>query len=346
MDFQKPTSTTNLTQIGTKVSDLIDFDNKCWRVAMIKQAFEKHDAEKICAMHLSSRFPPDRMIWRYTKNGDFTVKSAYHALKTQEEASNENRATSISINPLWKNIWRLRTLPKIKQFLWRACWGSLPTKEELVKKYMDVDIMCELCGEEPESLTHLLLRCRETTITWRTCPLRIDTTGFDFGSFNNFIGSMLSNLTQEAMELVGIISWGIWTARNKFYFEQQPFSATEIQKKSQRLFEETCRPTQRSNENVGPKTSHRWTPPPPGTLKLNSDAAIYKDGTVGYGFIIRHAVGDVILAGAKKTIADGSILIIEALAMMFALRSARETGIRDIHVESDCKMLIDGIGGK
>ncbi|KAL8486639.1 hypothetical protein ACS0TY_023363 [Phlomoides rotata] len=43
----------------------------------------------------------------------------------------------------------------------------------------------------------------------------------------------------------------------------------------------------------------RWTAPPTGTLKLNSDAAVYNDGTTTYGFVVRDSHGEILAAGVK-----------------------------------------------
>ncbi|KAL8469857.1 hypothetical protein ACS0TY_032640 [Phlomoides rotata] len=70
-----------------------------------------------------------------------------------------------------------------------------------------------------------------------------------------------------------------------------------------------------------PKT-HRtsWGPPPAGTYKLNSDAAIFADGTVGFGFVIQDANGLVILAGSKRCRAWGNSTLVEALALRYNIQ--------------------------
>lgn len=60
------------------VADLIDHGTKGWNVELIQVVFSEAEARVIVGIPLSLDLPPDRMVWRGTTNGSFTVKSAYH----------------------------------------------------------------------------------------------------------------------------------------------------------------------------------------------------------------------------------------------------------------------------
>ncbi|KAL8540904.1 hypothetical protein ACS0TY_002234 [Phlomoides rotata] len=79
----------------------------------------------------------------------------------------------------------------------------------------------------------------------------------------------------------------------------------------------------------------RWeTPSPPaGTFKFNSDATIFNDGTVGYGFVVRDDGGEVLIAGAKRETAGGSSTLVEARALLHGLDTSAACGQRVFHVE-------------
>ncbi|KAL8497475.1 hypothetical protein ACS0TY_020977 [Phlomoides rotata] len=89
----------------------------------------------------------------------------------------------------------------------------------------------------------------------------------------------------------------------------------------------------------------QWTTPPPGTFKLNSDAAVYNDGTTGYGFVVRDDVGAALCAGAKREVAGGSSTLVEARALLYGLETAAACGQRVSFVESDSELLIRAING-
>ncbi|KAK9998773.1 hypothetical protein SO802_018376 [Lithocarpus litseifolius] len=62
---------------AVRVCDLIDETRKEWKEDLIRQCFLPQDVEAILSIPLSAHGGRDRMIWAATKNGKFTVQSAY-----------------------------------------------------------------------------------------------------------------------------------------------------------------------------------------------------------------------------------------------------------------------------
>ena len=60
-----------------KVAQLIDGDTGMWKADLIKKHFMPHEADIILGVPLSPRMPEDSLIWAWSKNGNFTVRSAY-----------------------------------------------------------------------------------------------------------------------------------------------------------------------------------------------------------------------------------------------------------------------------
>lgn len=60
-----------------KLSLFIDPYTAAWRRDMIQQFFAPHDAKAILSIPLSLRLPRDRLVWAYTPEGTFLVKSTY-----------------------------------------------------------------------------------------------------------------------------------------------------------------------------------------------------------------------------------------------------------------------------
>ncbi|KAL8547597.1 hypothetical protein ACS0TY_007062 [Phlomoides rotata] len=88
------------------------------------------------------------------------------------------------------------------------------------------------------------------------------------------------------------------------------------------------------------QNSGKWTPPSPGRRKLNSDATIFKDGTVGLGFVVRDEHGLVLMAGSKRCLSAGSSTLAEALALRFGLEKTREAGLGRVQLETDSETLV------
>lgn len=70
-----------------KVSALIDEDLRWWRQDIIQQCFNLMVATNITNIPLSWTQVEDKLIWNLEKNGEYSVKSAYHLIRNQHEAS-------------------------------------------------------------------------------------------------------------------------------------------------------------------------------------------------------------------------------------------------------------------
>ena len=66
-------------QLLSRVSDLIDPATNSWDEDLVRQTFWPIDAQRVLQIPLSLHDMPDFIAWRYTKNGMFTVRSAYLA---------------------------------------------------------------------------------------------------------------------------------------------------------------------------------------------------------------------------------------------------------------------------
>ena len=102
------------------------------------------------------------------KKGEFSVKIAYYivvgVLDTMEEGES---SSGDSRCPLWKKLWHLNTLPKVRIFAWKMCMNVLPTFVNLQRKGVNLCEMCPACGKEPESTLHILVKCEVAKKVWR-----------------------------------------------------------------------------------------------------------------------------------------------------------------------------------
>ncbi|KAK6151112.1 hypothetical protein DH2020_016044 [Rehmannia glutinosa] len=117
----------------------------------------------------------------------------------------------------------------------------------------------------------------------------------------------------DADHILGIMAWRIWHARNNWYFDSKPVDIHQVIQEAQRYLlaykvhqQNTTKTTQSRD------TNECWSTPEKGQLKLNTDAATFTDGYVGFGFVIRDC----------------------------------KAGFCKLHVECDSNALIDGINGK
>ncbi|KAK4407773.1 hypothetical protein Sango_0358300 [Sesamum angolense] len=68
-----------------KVSDLIDPQTQDWNAQLIRSIFWPVDNDLILGIPLGHLGLEDQIVWHHTKNGIFSVRSAYHLARTLEE---------------------------------------------------------------------------------------------------------------------------------------------------------------------------------------------------------------------------------------------------------------------
>ena len=145
------------------VETLIDRELGQWNSDAVRNSFLSHEASTILSIPISQNLPDDAWVWAWTKNGIFSVKSAYHValgwlseernLGTEGEESNRQKKKKF-----WTSIWKLKCPGKVRHFLWRVCKNILPTNLSLWLRKVSKDKGCGICGLA-ESSGHVLWEC-------------------------------------------------------------------------------------------------------------------------------------------------------------------------------------------
>ena len=79
-----------------------------------------HLVRRLMEVELSQQ--PDRLIWKLTQNGEFSVKSMYLDV------------INSSVIPRSKHVWKIKVPLKIKVFMWFVHKQVILTKDNLVKR--------------------------------------------------------------------------------------------------------------------------------------------------------------------------------------------------------------------
>lgn len=142
-----------------KVSELIVHGR--WNASLIKLIFNPQEAQQICNLPLSTFGLKDKLSWRPTCDGNFSVEFAY--LLKMERQRNLLGESSCKQGEefMWKAIWNLKILGLVKHFIWKACLHLVPTKVNLAKRKIEEDTACPLCGAT-ETPIHILWACPAT----------------------------------------------------------------------------------------------------------------------------------------------------------------------------------------
>lgn len=74
----------------------------------------------------------------------------------------------------WKQIWAIRAVPKMINFVWRAAANSIPTRSRLAEKHIISDAACPVYGTEVETPLHALVECGFAQECWKVAGFNCD----------------------------------------------------------------------------------------------------------------------------------------------------------------------------
>ncbi|XP_042969098.1 uncharacterized protein LOC122301783 [Carya illinoinensis] len=102
---------------GATVSSLIDQDTHSWNLPLIQNVFLLEEAAIISKLHISPCNSRDRLTWRCTTNGMFTIKSAYHLQVSMNDSRNKQGSRPPNQGALWKQLSKLKVPSKRPQLM-------------------------------------------------------------------------------------------------------------------------------------------------------------------------------------------------------------------------------------
>jgi len=116
----------NSVMAAMKVSDLLHPNSKEWHTKNIYILFDNNSANHICGTPLFASVQHDRPVWKFEKQGTYSVRSAYRKIIDMNQIVEQH-----GMNRNWIQIWRCKAPPRIKSFLWRVTRGFLLSRVRL-----------------------------------------------------------------------------------------------------------------------------------------------------------------------------------------------------------------------
>ena len=119
---------------------------------------------------------------------------------------------------LWRKVWKLAVLGKVKHLIWRAYHETLQTYHHLHRRRIRSSGLCPICQQEDETTMHILWQCPIARNTWALLPGRMQKLPNHGGEFSLFMQKLFSDFSKETIEDWAVITWSIWNARNRHVF--------------------------------------------------------------------------------------------------------------------------------
>ncbi|XP_074298280.1 uncharacterized protein LOC141629127 [Silene latifolia] len=135
--------------------------------------------ERILATYIPCQSSYDSFYWKFSKHGDYTVKSCYYvdvtAISNRSVSGVDGSRMSPTIISFCKSkLWKLPCTNKLMVFLWKLMANALPMGSEFRKRNLSWRSSCSLCDNLTpcvESISHLFRHCSFAKALWFGCPL-------------------------------------------------------------------------------------------------------------------------------------------------------------------------------
>ncbi|CAA7014090.1 unnamed protein product [Microthlaspi erraticum] len=296
---------------------------------------------EIRQLQLSSVPVKDSLRWLPVKSGRYSTKTGYALSKKILEPSFADGFN-------WQsNLWRVKTSPKLKFFLWKASANALSVGAALILKGFDTDGRSGKCGAL-EDVLHVLLNCPFAQKVWHLAPVLFKPDRDSCTTVKLLLSNArrMLNLPSTGIYLTPLfpwIVWFLWKARNLRIFEAKSISEEDTIHKA--ISE--AKAWQGAQEAAVLSSATTISPPSslPATdvdvVRCFSDAAWSSDSAFGgMGWLFKDAHGTVISQGTASKSFLPSALAAEAVAIKLALLDARAADILRLVCYSDCKELV------
>ncbi|CAN0878470.1 Putative ribonuclease H protein At1g65750 [Linum grandiflorum] len=326
-----------------RVCALLQQNGEEWDEVRVRSLFHQREAEEVLAMPIVGG-EEDSVVWQYSKNGTYSVRSAYRLLLD----------TCVSMDGLrvegdWTTLWSLPMQPKIKHFIWRASREVLATRGNLQHRHINVPWQCGLCSLGMETTWHLFMECSYAWECWNVAGIGslVEQMRNRCESFQEWIMLVLKELNDPQRRQLFAVMWSIWKERNERVWKSSSRTAhLVVRAANEEVANWVAAQARRTNaptmENGG--RCYKWHPPKAQFLKCNVDAAIFADrGEMGLVMCLRNELGDLVQFKTLRKRGDRMVKESEAMALWEGLKWCVERGIERVELEMDAQVVVRAV---
>ncbi|XVF77973.1 hypothetical protein PTKIN_Ptkin14bG0090800 [Pterospermum kingtungense] len=334
-----------------------------WRIELRRMLFdwEKEQWEALLLLlddFQVCRSMQDKLIWKNSSSGSYTAKSfclSYLGVNTNERFG-------------WSKLWNGYLPPEVEIFCWQLIHGKLAVKANLMTRniLLNNNILCPLCGEADETVSHLFFSC---SFSWKVWSFWCGVWEVQWVSHCDpwffFVqwNSLLPNRALDKMwgMLFGVVAWSIWLCRNEVVFKGKNWELDHILDliKLRLSMWMKARWPHLSMSMLNVDSSHYsvpfskasdmvqksscWIPPSEGMVKFNVDGSSFgKPGPAGIGGVLRNHKGNELMSFSKHIgMEDSNVAEIMAIREALVLFLASPwVNCSKLIIESDSRIAI------
>ncbi|XP_013690321.2 uncharacterized protein LOC106394286 [Brassica napus] len=343
-----------LFNLDLKVCDLINPQTRGCDRGKLEEVFFPSDIELVLKMKPAVG-EEDSYEWVHNRWGAYSVKSGYWLACSLDQSEVRVAARSKpSLNDLRSQVWKVNTAPKIKIFMWRALSNALGVSEECIARGMKVDSRCQRCGEEGESINHVLFTCPAARLVWATSGFPFLQRSFEYRSLYENFSHLLdtgkdSRVPKDVSCSFPWILWMLWKNKNTFNFEGKEYEAedtvTKCREESRRWTEVvTAAKAETGNRNQRPRDGNVWKVPESERVKCNIGISWSKATCkAGLVWIVKNSEGETLLHSIRDINGVSSLLETRRLGLIWAAESMNSHRLQKVCFELEDYELVGSV---
>lgn len=176
---------------------------------------------------------------------------------------------------------------------------------------------------------------------WSAHPFLLDI-GDSRYSFWAWVLFLKERCDSDTFLLAVVVMWKQWEIRNSEVHGSKFYPSADVVSWSQEFLERFWGAQVHLPPRSNPQVGSVWSPPPPGYIKINTDASFpgnSKDAWVS--MVARNSDGECVWWSKKLIVGQPGPADGEALAILHGLKIAQPHGGRNVMMESDCLQVVN-----
>lgn len=267
---QRPLATRPGVEVQ-KVAELLLPDGQGWNVQKLNECFFEGYVVDVLETPVGRAGLDDYVAWNYTKNGCFSVRSAYHSKRqiTREREGQVGSSVSCIDHGGWNALWSVNVLNKVKVHCWRMAVNGIAIGDELRRRRIKEGVHCIVC-KHAETMIHQFWTCPHSVEVWSSLRTRsgmhLSWPRAETGvhrDFQNWLLGWASTLKPHELTLAMMALYHMWLARNNARDEPMIEHPEETTRRVLALYEEwlsLAKPSRTQHAS----TAEHWLPPDTG----------------------------------------------------------------------------------
>ncbi|XP_074282921.1 uncharacterized protein LOC141607469 [Silene latifolia] len=315
-----------------KVAHLMKPDKTGWNEQLLDELFLPFEKDRIRNIRLRDSSPADDWCWDPSKDGEYSVKTAYHLLYGRGEQ--EKKLDFVCDKWLWNTIWRTPVLPRVKTFVWQLCHDALPTKHNIGRRLGSSDTECPFCSNTMETCLHTLRDCGWVYGIWEGVGIE-EQVDIWVERVREWVEGVLRELGEEERMIFLLTCWAIWERRNNAIFKGGDRHCGLVVRRMQDLFWE-LKKVDETERGSGQGAWISWVLGEGIGEVEKEDAGVVAELGIGLGAVARSSEGKLEWVVVVHLAVVRDPTMVKAEVVLMGLKEAKRVGHARIIIESAC----------